>query len=656
MNYKNKLVVLAFNFLLVFSAPAWSDIEFNDAYNFRDSRVNIPLTYSQDSDVLIFGINITDSDTGDVPDGAIVRAKNLETEEQFVMRRSGIEFWQILPYTPERAAGEWIVEIDSNVGSASALIPEFGTGPGTGPMPTVDNLASITGAQPQFNWALQADILSQNDGNVDRLRVRILDSNNNWMIDDRFDDTVTATTYTTEPGVITHNGAYVTQMMVEGLEPFNRSRNYTTFVVDNVGVGGEVVNFNWIEQAHDFRGANSVGWLDGDRQYICAGIDPFEDTFVHSELNGTVLQAYQQSDRLSEFCSSMIYDPTLTASWTMTAWNGAMSTTAQSNDLGPLESLPLVSNIRIEPDNLTPTIHWDLPQGNTVPFDEIQIGLFDDVTDFRLRRFGTNQDQLFDNLPTNVTSYKFEPGVLEENGRYVVRVQLIDRDDAGIAANRSLTFFNFTPIMETGSGEIFLPTLDAGGIYNFDFDVTEAIPVTIDPEVAVGYTYEIGDGDPRFASVKLPSIGDGLFDLTVFDDAGDVSQQLPLAAETVFDLTTIDSSGVSKFEVTGIEVSAGLDPLDVTAFMTTLTFASSGRFTGSMTPIVEEIEEDEALMCDADGDDQVDIRDIRSIAMMRNQPASGSDDPMDWDGNGVINALDARGCQQACTLPRCAIQ
>ena len=61
MNYKNKLVILAFNFLLVFSAPAWSDIEFNDAYNFRDFRVNIPLTYTQDTDVLIFGIYITDS-------------------------------------------------------------------------------------------------------------------------------------------------------------------------------------------------------------------------------------------------------------------------------------------------------------------------------------------------------------------------------------------------------------------------------------------------------------------------------------------------------------------------------------------------------------------------------------------------------------------
>ena len=75
-----------------------------------------------------------------------------------------------------------------------------------------------------------------------------------------------------------------------------------------------------------------------------------------------------------------------------------------------------------------------------------------------------------------------------------------------------------------------------------------------------------------------------------------------------------------------------------------------------MTPVTQEVEEPEILMCDANLDDVVDIRDIRAIAMMRNQPANGPDDPMDWDQNGIINVLDARGCQQACNLPRCAVQ
>ena len=60
--------------------------------------------------------------------------------------------------------------------------------------------------------------------------------------------------------------------------------------------------------------------------------------------------------------------------------------------------------------------------------------------------------------------------------------------------------------------------------------------------------------------------------------------------------------------------------------------------------------------CDIDGDNMVDINDIRAISMSRNQPAAHPDDPMDWDRNSVINVLDARGCQRACSFPRCAVQ
>lgn len=59
--------------------------------------------------------------------------------------------------------------------------------------------------------------------------------------------------------------------------------------------------------------------------------------------------------------------------------------------------------------------------------------------------------------------------------------------------------------------------------------------------------------------------------------------------------------------------------------------------------------------CDTNADMAVDINDIRAITMNRNQPAAHPDDPMDWDKNGVINILDARGCQRVCALPRCAV-
>lgn len=60
------------------------------------------------------------------------------------------------------------------------------------------------------------------------------------------------------------------------------------------------------------------------------------------------------------------------------------------------------------------------------------------------------------------------------------------------------------------------------------------------------------------------------------------------------------------------------------------------------------------LVCDTNGDDFVDINDVRSIVSNRNQLATGPDDPMDLDRNGIINLLDARGCVLTCSLPRCA--
>lgn len=66
-------------------------------------------------------------------------------------------------------------------------------------------------------------------------------------------------------------------------------------------------------------------------------------------------------------------------------------------------------------------------------------------------------------------------------------------------------------------------------------------------------------------------------------------------------------------------------------------------------------DEPEFLYCDTDYDGDVDINDIRAISLKRNQPAAGPDDPMDWDQNGIIDLLDVRGCQLACTLPRCAV-
>jgi uncharacterized repeat protein (TIGR01451 family) len=61
----------------------------------------------------------------------------------------------------------------------------------------------------------------------------------------------------------------------------------------------------------------------------------------------------------------------------------------------------------------------------------------------------------------------------------------------------------------------------------------------------------------------------------------------------------------------------------------------------------------EPQACDLDGDGNVDRDDVALITAARNRAASGSDDPRDADGDGVITVLDARRCMLECALPRC---
>jgi len=49
-------------------------------------------------------------------------------------------------------------------------------------------------------------------------------------------------------------------------------------------------------------------------------------------------------------------------------------------------------------------------------------------------------------------------------------------------------------------------------------------------------------------------------------------------------------------------------------------------------------------ICDVDGDGDIDRADTNAILSSRNQPASGPDDPMDADGDGIITLKDVKLC------------
>jgi hypothetical protein len=205
-----------------------------------------------------------------------------------------------------------------------------------------------------------------------------------------------------------------------------------------------------------------------------------------------------------------------------------------------------------------------------------------------------------------VTTLTVPDGILQPGTRYSLEVSLIETRDhlppTGGNANvlrRSRGFVDFT-LLPAGAPAVCLPSVNpTTGVFEFDIlAVTAGETIFIDPLVAIGYDYAIGVGDPSFASVLLPDVGDGLFDLYLFEGSTFVfSDTLTAGSVHAFGL-----GGVERFRILGIEPGAGLDPSDVTAFITGLTFVNEGHFTGTMTPITAQaVPEPSSLMLVAFG-------------------------------------------------------
>jgi Nidogen-like len=117
------------------------------------------------------------------------------------------------------------------------------------------------------------------------------------------------------------------------------------------------------------------------------------------------------------------------------------------------------------------------------------------------------------------------------------------------------------------------------GSFLFDFNVI--IPtrrIFIDPVVAVGYNYVVSSAQ-RITSVQFTTnLGDPN-GYEIRDLAGNL-----LAVVNVNDIYNF-TTPVSGFRVTGIEASAGLNPLNTNAFVTGLTFDTGGQVQMSQTPI-----------------------------------------------------------------------
>ena len=265
---------------------------------------------------------------------------------------------------------------------------------------------------------------------------------------------------------------------------------------------------------------------------------------------------------------------------------------------GTETAVPFPVNVTISGSGLTPTIAWTIP--GVFQADAVRINIFD-----RGVILPNGQADITHSVQVNSNAGSYTiPAVLSSGqalnfgGSYVFNVQLIDtRGDPAVflatgnnahILRRSSSFFNFTPLQGGGPPNVFLPTV-VNGVYNFAITNVGPTSITfIDPFVAVGYDYAIGAGNPAFASVLPPAgIGDNLFDLFLWNGASFFDSGIDLVGGAQHFFSGL---GVDRFSIRGIEVAAGLDPENVTAFITGLTFISEGDFTGTMTPIVLAID------------------------------------------------------------------
>lgn len=137
-------------------------------------------------------------------------------------------------------------------------------------------------------------------------------------------------------------------------------------------------------------------------------------------------------------------------------------------------------------------------------------------------------------------------------------------------------------------------TEDGRSRYTFPHEVIGSDGVApryyIDPPVASGYEYSVLSG-PLFTTVLLPDVGDGLYGIEVWNGTGWDDLGVQVRAGESFDLRSrTGTNGISRFRVTGIEESAGIDPHGH-QFVTGLTFNASGEVLFTQESLVTSVPE-----------------------------------------------------------------
>jgi hypothetical protein len=137
--------------------------------------------------------------------------------------------------------------------------------------------------------------------------------------------------------------------------------------------------------------------------------------------------------------------------------------------------------------------------------------------------------------------------------------------------------FNFTADSSPGdTPENPLMPVIVDNSFEFTFPVQPDRTFFIDPEIAIGYDYAVSGG-PLFASVTAPT---GINASNIFDLVfGTTNVSIIGGLEYNF------STPQSNFRIQGIDLAANLDPTNPLAFVTGVSFNSSGTVNVTQTPI-----------------------------------------------------------------------
>jgi hypothetical protein len=295
----------------------------------------------------------------------------------------------------------------------------------------------------------------------------------------------------------------------------------------------------------------------------------------------------------NEFRSNITYNSNLTGPWQLKFTNGPDIAFALTPGIPTGQQFaPFANNVSVSGSGLNPTFAWSYPAS----VDGVTVLIYD-----RSRSAATGPDLVFSHsLAGSTNSYTLPTALdggltLTPGTPYVVALKGLELRTPGgqrtnpNTASQSVSYFDFTPV--TSGVPINLPTVGPGGGYMYSMTVLAGTEYFIDPSITVGYAYQIGAGDPNFASVQLPSIQSADFGLSYLYGGSWLTTVVTPGG--TFDFP---HGGVTAFDVTGIDPALMLNPGNTTAFVTGLTFTADGSFTGTQTPLTTAVPEPSSLV------------------------------------------------------------